>query len=128
MPLMSYLQPVPAAAPAPQEVVEKRTYERLCTPPLYVSGVWADVYDISLGGICLRLKERLNVGDQFDLILTDGLYHFTMEARAEVIWSRASRSGLRWVGLDEAQQVWLSARFDNWRREGAIRQRQSGKD
>jgi hypothetical protein len=107
----------PAESPAQNAGANRREHERITAPPLFVSGVWATVCDISQGGICLRLKERLEPGARYELILTDGLNSHTQEVGAEVVWCGGGRAGLRWVGLEPEQQRWLNQRFQAWLRE-----------
>ncbi len=113
------LSPGPARpAPAP---LRRRGAPRIEAPPLFVSGVPADVIDVSLGGICLRTRNPLALGQELDLVVSDGLCNFTTELRAQVVWCGRGRVGLRWLALSEAQLQWLRDRSATWLREGEVR-------
>ena len=100
--------------PEPLRVDERRVFARVEEPPLYASGLWATVHDVSVGGICLSLDTPVVPGAQYDLILTDGAAPYTAEIRAEVVWYRKDRAGLRWVDPSPEQQQWLVERFVEW--------------
>jgi len=89
---------------------ERREHPRLPSPPLDVGGLWARIYDISLGGICLILNAPLKVGDQYGLVLTDGMFQ-AQDIHSEVVWSHGSSAGLRWVDLSPEQENWLREQF-----------------
>jgi hypothetical protein len=103
--------------PAVPEQDERRQHARLPDPPLFVSGLWATVSDVSTGGVCLALNDRVLPGERYELILTDGLFPFTIEMQAEVVWARPGRAGLRWVEVTAEQEVWLQERFHAWLKE-----------
>ncbi len=100
---------------------DNRREVRLPAPPLFVSGIWATVYDVSLGGACLLLDEELTAGTRYDLILTDGVYRYTVDIQAEVVWCSGGRAGLRWVNVTARQQAWLRDRSQAWLDEGDVR-------
>ena len=93
---------------------ERRRLSRIFAPPLVISGVTADVRDISLDGLCLLTDEPLGPGAEYQLLLTDGLTHVTTELRARVLWSSAGTVGLQWVDLSEDEERWLRQRFAEW--------------
>ena len=109
----------PAAVGEPEgQLPDTRQHPRVFNPPLHVSGIWGTVYDVSEGGICLVTTTPLQAGDQYELILTDCLVHFTKEIRAEVVWYRRGRAGLRWIDLAPDQLLWLDGAFACWDEEG----------
>jgi hypothetical protein len=93
---------------------ERRSRPRIPQPPLHVGGLEATVEDVSEGGICLRSRTALSVGDRLTLILTDGTCYYTKELVAEVQWSRAGLYGLIWVQPTPGDREWLRARFAQW--------------
>lgn len=95
----------------------RRQYERIQNPPLEVAFVAARVQDISLGGICLTLDPEEAIQDRYELFLTGGLYYFSEEITAELVWQKGNRVGLRWANMDEEQRRRLQGYFEQWRDE-----------
>lgn len=95
----------------------RRQYERVHHPPLSVAFVSARVQDISLGGICLVLDPQEAIQDRYELFLTGGLYYFSEEITAELVWQKGNRVGLRWANMDEEQRRRLQGYFEQWRDE-----------
>lgn len=100
-----------------EELAARRAHPRMAGPPVAVSGLRARVHDISRGGMSLTLYAAAEVGDRFELVLTDTLVHYAQEVVAEIVWAVRGRVGMRWVGLTERQQEWLDERFSFWERE-----------
>ena len=93
---------------------ERREHPRVPNPGLEVNGIWADVHDVSLGGICLQVDAPLEPYRQCDMVLTDPGARSSRDFRAEVVWSRKGRAGFRWVELSEEQKQWLGERLEGW--------------
>jgi hypothetical protein len=107
--------PQPTAKSSPDSEGSRRTHPRIAAPPLVISSFNATVMNVSLGGACLMTNQPLEVGDEYELIATDGVFFYTVELKGRVVWAREGRIGLKWVDSTEQQVQWLSERFDAWR-------------
>jgi hypothetical protein len=97
---------------------DRRQHPRISKPPLHVSGVRADVVDVSQGGVGLRLEGTdLKPGDICELIVTDAITHQAKTLEAEVVWVAGKKAGLRWKDPYSPQITWLRSRFDLWDRD-----------
>ena len=102
--------------PAPDDGARgcRRNHPRVPRPPLSVSGLSGRVQDISLTGICLVLDAPVQVGECYDLILTDELSGDYRWIQSQVMWCTDDRAGLAWVELSEDEETWLIHRFQRW--------------
>jgi PilZ domain-containing protein len=87
---------------------ERRQHLRVPAPTVRVGGLWTNVHDISLGGICLILSIALQPGEEYELVMTDGLFRCKHSLKARVTWCRRGKAGLQWVGLSPGQERWLA--------------------
>src|SRR5947207_9074179 len=105
------LRPDPADARAPAGAEDgwthRREHTRIAAPAVAVSGDWAIVRDISMGGISLDQRAPFQTGEFHTLILTDMMLDDSKALTAEVVWCRNGRVGFRWVNVDEEQRRWL---------------------
>src|SRR5438270_13605653 len=92
----------------------RREHSRIAAPAVAVSGDWAIVRDISLGGISLDQRAPFGNGERHTLILTDMMLDDSKALVAEVVWCRNGRVGFRWVDLDEDQRRWLGKHSEGW--------------
>jgi hypothetical protein len=60
------------------------------------------------------VRSPLPVGEQYPIVLEDGIDGSTISIVAEVMWTRQGRAGLRWVELTAQQDVWLLNHFQSW--------------
>jgi hypothetical protein len=102
------------AASAEGAVADRRLHARVARPPVHVSGPAITVNDVSLGGINLTCEHTAQVGDLFELILTDAMLSYTETLEAEVMWRTRIGLGLRWINVTERQEKWLRDRLDAW--------------
>jgi hypothetical protein len=92
---------------------ERREHRRVEEP-----AVGADerttVHNVSLGGICMSLETPVRQGDRLSLRLRARSSADGQEMRAEVVWSRRGRVGLRWVEQTPDQFFWLCQSLGFW--------------
>lgn len=113
----------PAASEADE--AQRREHPRYASPPVALGEDWAAVQNISVGGICLEAhssgdRAPLKPGDRCSLTLADVQLGDRQELRAEVVWRRQDQIGLRWVGLDDEQKVWLGKHSREWRDDALL--------
>lgn len=86
----------------------------------YASPVWADVAgtgvllchpveDLSMGGACVQTPIPEPVGGRVQIALSLARSGSPLVLEAEVVWTRAGRMGLRWLGLNASRRRQLAA-------------------
>ena len=96
-----------------------RCASRIVEPPVEVSSIPAAVHDISETGACLVVRRKLAPVTRYSLILTDAMLHYTLDVTAEVVWTRAGRVGLRWIGMSPMERVRLKECLEKWSQDPA---------
>ena len=94
---------------------ERRTGSRLSDrPPVRLTNLAAEVYDISRTGACLLYGTALPIGEALVVELQDELDGSLQSVAAVVVWWLDGRLGLRWAELTPDQDRWLLDRFQIW--------------
>ena len=96
------------------EGAERRGEPRIPSQRLRMGGPWAAVLDLSLSGAGLIVETPLQPGARCELVLVEGLLKTRQQIRAEVVWCRGGRAGLRWIDLTDDQRRWLRDCFAAW--------------
>ncbi len=92
---------------------ERREHRRIREEGVDVEGALV-VHNISLGGVCLELPGEFEVGDRLTLRLGDRRSATSQVFRAEVMWARKGRAGVRWVEQTPDQFLWLCQALGFW--------------
>lgn len=80
----------------------------------------AEVEDIGIGGLGLKMRCTALAGDRVRLLLTDPATRQPMRLNAIVRWRGGEQFGLQWVNLSTEQQTWLRSLLRYWAGERAI--------
>jgi hypothetical protein len=80
----------------------------------------AEVEDIGIGGVGLKMRCTALVGDRIRVALSDPATRQPMRLNAVIRWRGGEQFGLKWVNLSTEQQAWLRSLLRFWAGERAV--------
>src|SRR5687768_2282124 len=80
----------------------------------------AEIEDIGIGGIGLKMRCTALRGDRIRVVLTEPASGQTMRFQAIVRWRGGEHFGLQWVNLSPQQQSWLRSLLRFWAVQSAM--------